>query len=1051
MMKEYLNYHKHSHLSNVFTPDSTVQQKAYIDRIIELGDAHPVYFTTEHGYGGDIFEATTLCEEAGIGCKFGAECYIVKDALTKDEKERLDNRNYHIVLVARSDLARKKLNKIMTKANKFGFYYKPRLSVSDLLELDPEDVYLTTACIAGICRDDDGINDIFVPLVRHFEKSMFCEVQAHHDFKQIEHNKVIVELAKKYHLTLIAGTDSHYIYPEQRQQRKDFLDGKDIRYDDEDGFLLDYPCYDDLLERFAKQGVLTRRDAEAALEQTLVFFDCEDIVLNREIKMPTLYPDKTPDEKIEILSKIVNSKFDKICQEENLSDEEIAKRRQGISDEMRVIEETKEINTADYFLFNNKMVELATGKYGGILTRTGRGSGGAEYLNKVLGITQIDRFETKIPLYPERFMSTARLLEARALPDIDFNVAEQEPFIRAQRELLGETGCYPMWALGTMREGEAFRNTCRSMELPYEQYNEVAKNLSAYASSQTWTDVIKKSEEMVGIIVSASIHPCAFLLMSKDIEEEIGIVRIGNELCVPITSSEADEYKYLKNDLLIVTVWKLISETFKEIGQPILSIKELLSKLDESVWDCYKEARTCTLNQIGSDYATSLMTRYKAHSVEEVQKFVAAVRPSFDPWRESFISRAAYSTGVPQLDELLSPTDHYFLFQENLMQFFAWLGIEPAESTSLIKKISKKKIHQEDFDAIEEQLKDEFIKKTGDNNGFDKVWADVQSCMAYGFPAPHAYATAVDSLYGAYLKSHYPLEYYTVCLNAYSDDQVRTARLTKEATYYGIRVEPPKFGKSKDNYSYDREHKTISKGICSVKYMNREIALALYEISNHHAFEDFGELVVYLKNNSSIQVRQLDILIRIGYFSEFGSIPFLLKALDVVQLFKYGDISSINKSSDKFNDFWDEISKNSTDIGKNGNVLKTYSVRNASGLLHDCIEKVRATTTEDWSYAERAKAQNEFLGYVDLTTGKESDRKKLFVMDVFPLVDRKTGKPWAYKITTKSIGSGKVASLNVYASTFSTKPVKKNNILLSTSIGKNNKGYWYLYDYERLE
>ena len=87
--------------------------------------------------------------------------------------------------------------------------------------------------------------------------------------------------------------------------------------------------------------------------------------------------------------------------------------------------------------------------------------------------TQLDRFKLNIKLYPERFMSTARLLENHALPDIDYNVVSQEPFVKAAKELLGEYGCYPMIAYGTMQIGEAFRNVCRTHGLEYDEYNEV--------------------------------------------------------------------------------------------------------------------------------------------------------------------------------------------------------------------------------------------------------------------------------------------------------------------------------------------------------------------------------------------------------------------------------------------------------------------------------------------------------------------------------------------------------------------------------------------------
>ena len=55
----YNNYHKHTHYSSIFTPDSEAKIKDYIKRAIELG--HNTYFTTEHGYMGSIFEANDLC------------------------------------------------------------------------------------------------------------------------------------------------------------------------------------------------------------------------------------------------------------------------------------------------------------------------------------------------------------------------------------------------------------------------------------------------------------------------------------------------------------------------------------------------------------------------------------------------------------------------------------------------------------------------------------------------------------------------------------------------------------------------------------------------------------------------------------------------------------------------------------------------------------------------------------------------------------------------------------------------------------------------------
>lgn len=537
---EYCNYHKHDHISSIFTPDTHIRCEEYVKRAVELG--HTTYFTTNHGSGGDIFEAKTICDKYKIRCLFGIEGYIVPDPLEKD------NRNYHIIIIPTTNQARKKVNLITSRANIDGYYYKPRIFPEDLLALNKEDVYITTACVAGLLRDDDSYNKIFLPLAKHFEDHMLLEVQTHNVDIQKDINKKCVELSEKMGLRLIAANDSHYIYPDQYKDRIEYLKGKGINYGDEDSFILDYPDRETMAERFKTQGILSDKEIIEAIDNTLIFLNCEDIQLDKEIKMPSIYPNLTSKEKIEELKKHINKKFAQICKTEGISGEKKKEYIKGIREEMKVIEDTAEINTSDYFLFNECNTDLAVNKYGGILTRTGRGSCGAFYINRILGMTQLDRFTSPIKLYPERFMSTARLLENRAIPDIDFNVVEQEPFVKASRKLLGEHGCYPMIAYGTMKDGEAFRNVCRSHGLSFDEYNEVAKNIESYENNKKWKPYIDEAKKYIGAIVSASVHPCAHLLMNADIREELGVVRVGNALCVMITSGEADEYKYLKND-----------------------------------------------------------------------------------------------------------------------------------------------------------------------------------------------------------------------------------------------------------------------------------------------------------------------------------------------------------------------------------------------------------------------------------------------------------------------------------------------------------------------
>jgi DNA polymerase III alpha subunit len=1001
-MKQYANYHKHDIISNIFVPDTHVKCESYLKRIKELG--YDCYWTTNHGSGGDIFEARDLCDKYGIKCFFGVEGYIVPNPLDKD------NRNYHIIIIPKTNEARKKVNYITSHASEEGFYYKPRIFLEDLLKLNKEDIYLTSACVAGLMHDEDSIELLLKPLVEHFGQNFFLEVQNHQDEFQKEINRKCLQFSKQYGLKLIAANDSHYIYPEDSKDRLEFLKGKGINYGDEDTYVLDYPDYDTMFSRFQKQGILTDKEIEEAIDNTRIFETCEEIYLDKEIKMPSAYLNLNPDEKIKELKKHINKKFAEIREEEHIEGEQLKKYIEGIRQEMQTIIDTKEINTADYFLLNEKIVDLAVHKYNGVLTRTGRGSCGGFYINRILGMTQIDRFTSPIKLYPERFISTARLLENRAMPDIDYNVASQEPFVLASREVLGEHSVYPMIAYGTMQIGEAFRNVCRSHGLEFDEFNDVAKDVDNYSEDPKWKPYIEEAKKYVDVVVSASVHPCAHAMDNKDLRYEYGIVKIGNALCVMITSGEADYWKILKDDFLIVSIWGIIADTFKLIGKPIITVNQLLNDLDDRVWDLYANGITCTLNQVDSDYATSLMKKYKVRSVGELAQFTAAVRPSFDAWRDAFIYRKPFTTGSKYLDDVLSETRGMITFQETLMTYFQWLGITPAESIGLIKKISKKKIHPEDFKNLEDRLKEQWIKNTGSIDKFDDTWKMVQGCMSYGFAAPHALATAIDSLYGAWLKVHYPLEYYSVVFKYYEGDMERTNKLTEELKYFNISLKNIQFGRSAGSYKINKEENSIYKGLGSIKYCNAEVGDKLYELSQTKQYNSFMEILKDFPGDS----RQLDILIKLGYFSDFGSIGKLLKIVDIYN--QYGSKTIIKKDQCAIDK--DIMLQYATETEKQ------YRLKDKDGFINYLLGDI---TYKEYPITQRIKDEKEYLGYVSLKI--EGKSSTWYVTDI--------NTKYSPKVSLYNVGTGEEKVVKIEKRKYQMAPFDKDVCLRATFEMKN--------------
>jgi len=395
------NYHKHTHYSNIFTPDSIATIEEYAIRAKELG--HKTISSLEHGFQGRYYETYEIAKKYGLKFIFGTEAYWVKDRFEKDRA------NNHIVLLAKSEKGRKEINRVLSEANISGYYYRPRLDLELLLSLNPNEVFVTSACVGFWSYEDSEI--IVKQLHNHFKSNFLLEVQYHHTKKQKILNKYILSLSKKYDINIISGYDSHYIYEKDAQGRTDFLEAKGIRYEEEDGWFMDYPSDDTAFVRFKEQGILSSEQITNAMDNTNLLLEFEDIEFNKDIKLPTLYPDKTQKEKNDLYINIILKEWNKF--KNAIPVEQHKKYQEEIKKEVKVILNT---GMADYFLLDYEIVKRAIEK-GGIITNSGRGSGVSYFTNTLLGFSKVDRIASPVKLYPERFISETRILQTRSLPD----------------------------------------------------------------------------------------------------------------------------------------------------------------------------------------------------------------------------------------------------------------------------------------------------------------------------------------------------------------------------------------------------------------------------------------------------------------------------------------------------------------------------------------------------------------------------------------------------------------------------------------------------------
>lgn len=909
---EFVNYHCHRQYSNAVTIDCAISHEDYIRRIKELG--HETLTVIEHGYTGgmtSILEAYSLCKKNNIKMLIGAECYFVKDRKVSDDS------NWHIVIIALNHSALKQLNLAISLANETGFYKKARLDYELISKLTPENFIVTSACIGGVAND----TEIIEFLKNHFKENFYLEIQSHNHIAQINFNKHILSLSEQYDIELIHGCDTHWITEDDKFKRKILLSGKGMNYGDEDSFENDYPSYDEILERYRVQGVVSEEQAKSALENTMIIKEkTEEFVFNDDIKMPTLYPNETHEQKMKRLENILNQEYKR--QYGHLSGSERKRYLEAIRYETSIIRNTC---MEDYFLLNYYIIKRAK-ELGMILTQTGRGSAVSFLNNKLLGFTEVDRLQEKVQLYPTRFMSESRILQTRSLPDIDFNMVEQTQAVQATKELLGEHSCYVMLSYGTMKEKATIKNVCRSLGIDADEANLITKDIEGSRNNSKYDEVFKITDMMGNVIDSVSPNPCGYLILNDDIRKEIGIIRVNGVLCAMIDKHTADKWKYLKNDFLMVSVYDIISKVYAEIGEPIDDIKSLRAKTDgnEKVWKIYEQGLTATLNQTATDSSRPQVMQYKPKNVEELTAFVAAIRPSFASMKDYLLNRKPFSYNIPEFDKLLESSMHFVLFQENIMATLVYVGFPEDETYGLIKAISKKDHNL--ISGIKDRFINGFIEKTGSEENAYRVWQIIEDASAYGFNSSHALSVAYDSLYGAYLKSHYPLQYYAVTLNLYENDQDITALLTSELPYFNIELSDIKFGFSKSKYTYDKETMTIYKGMKSIKYLNEKVSDELYELSKNN-YNDPIELFIDIIERTSCNARQIKILIMLNFFSEFGEGKYLLNLFEL-----------INKRYDK------------------KHKDKTKQAR---------LEEIRNTeiVKEEFKPSEIIAAQKEYLGY----------------------------------------------------------------------------------------
>ncbi len=1022
-MNQYCIYHLHSDMSNGVTNiDSVTKFQKYIDRAKEIGMKAMAF--SEHGsvFAWDLKKEAI--EKAGMKYIHAEEFYITQ---TLEEKVR---DNWHCVLIGKNWDGVRELNYLASKSfnrKDNHFFYVPRITIDDLLGTS-DNIIITSACLGGpLNHAPENIVKQLLEFMAKNKQRCFLEIQHHNVSDQKAYNLQLVQWSKEYGIPLIAGTDTHSLDEIHAEGRKILQKSKDICFSDEDGWDLSFKTYDELCEAYRKQGALSEEVYLTAIENTNKMADMvEEFVLDRHTKYPKIYDDPIKTFKQKINEGYKNNEY----VHQRYSKKEVLDR---VQEELSVYEK---VGAIDFMLLETYIREWE--KSVGIHSGPGRGSVSGSMIAYLLNITKMDSLKFHLNFF--RFMNPARVTNADI--DTDYYSKDREKlkyFLLHDRMNLSNIKTSEIITFNTIALKGAIRDVCRALYRKDQgddgEYLKIADAICADVERdedgmrKKYPDVFKYVDIVNGTIVSIGSHPSGVLVSDRDIERDVGLCSISTS-DYPVSMLDMhglDGQMYVKLDILGLDNLGVINQTCELAGIDYLT-PDNVDLDDEKVWKSIRDDTTLIF-QWESDSAQAYLKKFM--SDETIAKIKAKssnfsylkwfsfgnglLRPACASYRDEVSGGDFYDNGFKELNEFLAPEAGRVCMQETIMMFLVkFCGYSQAESDSVRRAIAKKKGTETLLPEIEQR----FIEYSSTHYDITKEKCQevikpflqiILDASDYGFSWNHSDAYSSIGYISGYLRYYYPLEFLTASLNIFSDKEEKTTAITNYARKVGITIKDIKFGHSKADYSMEKETNSIYKGIASIKYMSADVANKLYDLAHTQKFDSFIDLLRVFPGDS----RQLEILIKLNYFSQFAPIG---KLLNIVELYnKFGTRKTLKES-----DVLSLPTPVQEVIIKYAVKPKTqYKITDNDGMLRELAELVGERPI---TMMMRLEWEQQYLGYCASTD--TSQQGSWLVLDI----DTK----FSPKLSIYAIWSGEQRIVKVSKRDFQSNPLTKGDTIRLT-------------------
>ena len=817
----------------------------------------------------------------------GCECYCARYGI-ENKTSKDDLGGWHLILLAKNLKGYKNLIKLVSISWTEGFYRNPRIDKA-LLEKYHEDLIACSACLGGEIsqlimngykdKAEESIlwfknlfgNDYYIELQRHKTSNPNADRTTYQ--KQVEVNKILIELAQKHAIKLIATNDVHFVNEEDAEAHdrliclstnKDYEDPNRMRYSQQEW-----------MKTTAEMNVIFQ-DMPDALTNTMEIADkVEFFSIDSDVRMPFFHID--PSFGTEASYKKKHTEFDLIEEfEENnyfrlggydkvirikleadylthLTMERVPERYGNAIDEVLKERIEFELNTVKkmgfpgYFLIVQDLIAAA--RRMGVSVGPGRGSAAGSVVAYCLGITDIDPI--KYDLLFERFLNPDRI----SLPDIDIDFDDdgRGKVLKWITDKYGKEKVAHIITYGTMAAKMAIKDVARVEKLPLSEANRLAKLVpdkipdqkltlknaieyvpelkeAANSSDPKLRNTLKYAQKLEGNVRNTSTHACGIIIGQQEISDIVPVSTSDDKdsdekdakvITTQFEGSVIEETGLIKMDLLGLRNLSIIKEAIENIEQTtgiIININQITLD-DQKTYELFCQGKTTGIFQFESVGMQKYLKELQPSKFEDLIAMNALYRPGPMDYIPSFIARKhgrekiAYD--IPVMERYLKDTYGVTVYQEQVMLLSRLLAnFTRGESDTLRKAMGKKMIDQMN------KLKEKFISG-GERNGYpkqilEKIWKDWEKFASYAFNKSHATCYSWIAYQTAYLKANYPSEYMAAVLSRNRSNIKDVTKAIDECKMTGIQVLGPDVNESLLKFGVNKKG-DIRFGLAAIK------------------------------------------------------------------------------------------------------------------------------------------------------------------------------------------------------------------------------------------